>query len=376
MRYNRCMDIFPINVATGKAFCNRVKERKILKQYIRNGRHCVLIAPRRYGKTSLVNQVLLELKMPYAITELTLVASLKDVESIIVNHVGNLLHSILPKTKKAAQSILQLFKWLNPELVLSASGQKLIFRFDYSEKNSLDNIIEILKKLDVAAKKVNKRVIVVMDEFQQLCEINSSVEAAFRHVMQYSQKVSYVYLGSNRHMLLSMFHDKNRPFYNSCEIMRLSRISRQDYVAFIQNAAAERWGKKLTPKVLEEIFNCSEFYSSYVNRICGYFWMGDKPPTIKAIREYWNILVESKAAEFTDNVLKLSKNQKAVLAYMAVMPTSQPTSVDVCYSLKLSESSIRQALNKLLQLDYLYKNGEGIIEVLDPAFRDYIVGLS
>ena len=86
------MDHFPINIAQGKAFCNRTKERHLLKQFIINGRHTVIIAPRRYGKTSLINQVLSELDLPFVIMELTMAVTLKDVEQIVIKNISNLLY--------------------------------------------------------------------------------------------------------------------------------------------------------------------------------------------------------------------------------------------------------------------------------------------
>ena len=51
---------FPQGLATDQMFCNREKERNELKQIIEQHEHVVLVAPRRYGKTSLMMQVLKE----------------------------------------------------------------------------------------------------------------------------------------------------------------------------------------------------------------------------------------------------------------------------------------------------------------------------
>ena len=48
---------FPSGIALGESFINREKEREQLKKNIVANRHMVLMAPRRYGKTSLINQV-------------------------------------------------------------------------------------------------------------------------------------------------------------------------------------------------------------------------------------------------------------------------------------------------------------------------------
>ncbi|HEV2614373.1 MAG TPA: hypothetical protein VGV92_06660 [Gammaproteobacteria bacterium] len=370
------MEIFPVSIATGKAFCNRVVERKQLKESIKQGRHTVVMATRRYGKTSLINQVLLELGLPYAIMELTMAVSIEDMERIIIKYIGDLLDSILPKTTKAKQRILKLFKWLNPEIVLTVSGQKLTFHPERSKLTAVENISEMLKKLDDAAVLAKKRVVVVMDEFQQVSEIqNHPLEAAIRHAMQYSKLVSYVFSGSHRHMLQDMFNSKNRPFYNSCEIMKIERISREDYVYFIQHAAQEKWHKPLSDQVLEVIFNLSEFHPSFVNRICGHFWLLNEFPTVESIKKYWETFIDSRHAEFTEDILALSKNQRKVLRYLACHPTTSPSGQEVCRETGLPEASVRQSVRKLLLMDYVFKNREGVIGVLDPAFRDFIKSL-
>lgn len=370
------MDCFPINIAQGKAFCNRTEERYLLEKLIMNGRHTVIVAPRRYGKSSLINQVLLDLKLPHAMMELTMATTFEDIEKIVVKHVSDLLYVLLPKSSKAKQKMLGLFKWLNPELVLSAKGQKVIFHPDWSQLEGVNSIVEILRSLDQAAVLSKKRVVVVMDEFQQLCEIEGAssksefvIEAAIRNAMQYAKNTSYIFSGSHRNMLLSMFDKKNRPFYNSCEIMTIHRINREEHQSFIQSAATKKWRKKLPEKVVSKILDLTHCHSHYVNRLCGYFWLIDKAPTLISVQSYWDKFVESKHGELTGDFLGLSKNQKKVLAFLAGNPVKQPSSAYVCNTVSLSEASVRQALKVLSAKDYIHKNDAGFYAVLDPAMQ-------
>jgi len=377
------MDYFPINIAQGKAFCNRTHERHLLKQLIHNGRHTIIIAPRRYGKTSLINQTLAELHLPYAIMELTMAVTLKDVENIVIKSVSDLLYSILPKTLKAKQKILGLFKWLNPELTLSAQGQKVVFHPDWNKLGKINSVAEILKKLDEAARLTNKRVVIVMDEFQQLSEIGDNsekgefaIEAAIRNAMQYSQNTSYIFSGSHRQMLLSMFTSKRRPFYNSCETIILERIERAEYYDFIKNLSVERWKKAISKECLNKILDLTELHPHYINRLCGYFWLVGKYPTTETVENYWREFVQSKKREFTEDILRLSKNQRKLLAYLASYPEQRPSSAKVCTALEISEASNRQSLKVLCSKDYVYQSKDGVYQVLDPAMRSFILMLS
>lgn len=370
------MEIFPATIAIGKAFCNRRRERKILKEYILAARPVVLMAPRRYGKTSLINQVLIEIKLPSVIMEFTLATSAAGVEAIIMKHVAKLLYQILPRSSKAKQKILKFFSWLHPEIVLTAGGQKIIFHPERSHVDIPDRLSDLLEQLDKAAKISKKHVVVVMDEFQQLGEMDDhTIEASIRKAMQYSKNVSYVFSGSNRHMLAMMFNNKNRPFYNSCEIMKINRISREDYILFISHAAFEKWNKPLDDETLNEILKLSELHPSYLNKICGYFWIINEYPTINKVQEYWQQLLEANHTSFVSELLSLSNNQRNILTYIAQNPTAHPSHQEVSHSTGISDASIRQAIRVLKAKDYLYRDKQGILRILDPALRDFILSV-
>jgi AAA+ ATPase superfamily predicted ATPase len=53
---------FTIGIARKDNFCNRQREIKDLINYAESGQNVVLYSPRRYGKSSLVFQVLSELE--------------------------------------------------------------------------------------------------------------------------------------------------------------------------------------------------------------------------------------------------------------------------------------------------------------------------
>jgi hypothetical protein len=173
-----------------------------------------------------------------------------------------------------------------------------------------------------------------------------------------------------------MFNDKHRPFYNACEIMQLERISAKDYELFIQRAARQQWQRPLSDKVLNKILNTSERHASYVNRICGHFWLIDEIPNERTVEAYWYDFIAAKHAEFTADILRLSNNQKRLLRYLAHQPVVHPTAQRVSQTLAVPEASIRQSLTKLRQHDYVYKNQQGLFRLLDPAFKDFILSLS
>ncbi len=52
--------------------------------------------------------------------------------------------------------------------------------------------------------------------------------------------------------------------------------------------------------------------------------------------------------------------------------TAHPSHQDVCRDTGISEASIRQAIKKLMLDDFIYRDKDNIIRVLDPALKTFI----
>ena len=55
---------FPLGLAKGQTFLGRASELTLLQRNIKAGRHTLLIAPRKYGKTSLIKEAIKKVKYP------------------------------------------------------------------------------------------------------------------------------------------------------------------------------------------------------------------------------------------------------------------------------------------------------------------------
>src|SRR4051812_17429927 len=107
------IDYFPSKLAKAPRFCNRTQERDLLRSNINLGRHTVLVSPRRYGKSSLVHQVVLDMQIPCAAIDLFLAHDGKAITKRILDGISNVISQILPLSQKAlitAQSFFSHFK--------------------------------------------------------------------------------------------------------------------------------------------------------------------------------------------------------------------------------------------------------------------------
>lgn len=364
--------LFPPGIAEGEAFCNRVSERKQLSSNIERNNHTVIMAPRRYGKSSLLNYVIQDKGLLYSWSDFLSVATQEDVESKILKAAKLLLMKLSPELKKIQRQATDFAKSLTPEVSLGALGQSVTFHLGGEVKTSID---EVLLQLDAYAVRVKKKGVLVFDEFQQISELKESaaIEALIRHAVERSKNITYVFSGSNRHLLQEMFGESSRPLYRLCQPMTIDRIHAHDYEKFINAAGQERWGEKLSQEALEVIFSLTECHPFYVNALCNQLWFQDNLPTQDSIRAAWHHYITAYKGIITSDILNLSLNQKKILQALSNKPEAEPYSANFCARTKVSLSSVRQSLDALIAKDIVYIKEKTGYSLVDPALRYYLV---
>lgn len=362
---------FPEGVALGSSFVNREQERQHLRQRIKSVQHTVLIAPRRYGKTSLVLKVAEELKLPHRALDLFAAYNEEYVRDQITDKVSTLVIELLPRLEKAKEKVFNIFKAMKPEISLGGFGQRLNLHLN---GNPLQDITSLLLKLDETAKTFNKQVVIFLDEFQQISELKNyhSIEASIRHAVERSQNVSYVFSGSNRHMLQQMFGDKGRPLYRLCQTMELGRIHSDHYAPRLLQLSKKQWGKELDAEIIQAIFDLTECHPFYMNAFCQIIWEQKKQPkNIEALEELWSTYIKQQRYNVSLDVMKLSPNQRKVLVALAQKPEHEVQAAEFIAKLKISASSSQQSISVLLKKDFIMHHEIGYT-LIDPAVKYYL----
>lgn len=362
---------FPEGIALGDAFINRKEERRNLIKRIETNQHTVLMAPRRYGKTSLVMKVSQEMKIPHCSVDLLAAYNIEYVRDQIMDKVGRLAFELLPKLNKAKEKLLSIFKKMKPEISLGAFGQRLTLNLS---NGPLQDITELLLRLDETAKHFKKKAVIFIDEFQQISQLKNyhSIEASIRHAVERSSNISYVFSGSNRQLLKQMFGDKGRPLYRLCQTINIGRMTEDDYIDHLQSLARKKWKKILPTAVLMQIFKITELHPFYMNVLCQIIWENDFLPTVDWINEAWLNYVKTQRHVISHDITDLSPNQRKIITALGKRPTKEIQSAKFTAPLKISASSAQQAVEVLLYKDLIYRDKNGFYYILDPAIRYYL----
>jgi AAA+ ATPase superfamily predicted ATPase len=366
---------FPLGIASKTAFCNRTEETHLLVENIKSGKHTLLMATRRYGKSSLALHALKRAGLPFVEIDFYMARSEKIIESYILNGVIDLIGKALGPVDKLIASIKKYVKVLKPKLDIGAPALKLELSVEI-ESDPATNIKEALFLLEELLAEKQQQAVLLMNEFQNVGMIaqGSGVEAAIRHVTQKTQYLTIIFSGSNRKLLKSMFEDDTRPLYKLCWKITLGRIATEHYSKHIQKVARNIWEKELTPAALEAIFVNSERHPFYLNKLCDRLlaYYHNTPPTAAAVNKTWQIILEEDKSDAVKEISLLPIGQKKVLLQIAKGATTNISAQNNLLSMQMSSSSVFTALEGLDEKDIIERLGNRY-KIINPIVKHFVL---
>lgn len=365
---------FPLGKAYGKAFCNRTDETNRLMGNIRNGKHTFLVAPRRYGKSSLCEKVLELTNLPWLKLDFHLAISERDTERIILNGITELIGKSLGSVEKLATLIKKYTKKLKPKL--SIGGKIFSLELELSNDTTpAENIAEGMLMLEKLLRERNKQAVILLDEFQEIGSMKEGkgLEGAIRHAAQEMNNLSLIFSGSNPHLLRVMFEDERRPLYKLCRKLILDRISEEHYKQHLNKAAKTMWGKELRDQVFDKIMLVTERHPYYVNYLCDELWSENKAlPSIMDVDQAWHTVVEEERSDLLKDFSSLSENQKKIMVHLSNYGGENLYSDETATNMDMPVSSISRAVSTLIEKDYIEKTNTGY-RLIVPVFKSCLL---
>lgn len=363
--------IFPLGKAYGEAFCNRTEETKELIGHIESGKHTFLVAPRRYGKSSLCERAFEKIDCAWAKMDFHLAVTDKDAERIIINGVIDLINKSVGSASEKLMLIVKKYaKKLQPKLAMGSEYFKLELTLT-DNSSPAENIAEALMILEKLLKEKNKQAVFLLDEFQEVGNIDNgrSIEGAIRSVAQETQHLAFIFCGSNPHLLKTMFEDERRPLYKLCRKLVLDRISEEHYKIHLNKAFKAIWGPSLESVIFDKIMSVSERHPYYVNYLCDVLCsMCENTPSLLDIDQAWDRVVEEERSDLIKDFSSLSNNQKRLMIYIATHEGSAIYSAETAKITEMPTGSISRILSSLIEKDYLEKVGENY-RLITPVYK-------
>jgi uncharacterized protein len=343
-------------------FCDREEESTYLIRNAQSGVNTVLVSLRRMGKTGLIRHVFHKL-VEYEGYYLFYVDI--DQTDTLGDFVNRLANGILKSSRKNLyEKFFNFLKQLRPVLTFSPiTGMPEVTireKDDQLDKANIEMIFNYLEDLD-------SPVVIALDEFQRILSYpEKRVEAFLRSHIQHLQNVRFIFSGSSRSMLLSMFGDHSRPFYQSAGYLFLERLGREVYADFVQGHFM-RTGRSID---MTDIHSCLDwtddhtFYSQYLfNSIWG---QGMDKIDSGIVLEVQQEILASRDAMYSNYRRLLTEAQYQLLKAIALeKQVKHPNSSEFLQKYRLgSASTVNSAIRTLADKELVYEE-KGMYKLYD-----------
>jgi uncharacterized protein len=364
-------------LALDDAFTDREQETAELKADALNGQDVVLFAPRRYGKSSLIWRVSQEL-----IAEGALVAHVNLMTTPTVTQLAEKLartiHDDIASPMFRAKERLRIFQGLRirPTVTVDPEDGSLSFSFDAGKRTAdlnatLERLLELPGQL---AGERKRQVVLILDEFQEVVDIDANLPRLMRSVFQQQPEVAHFYLGSKRHMMERIFSDENEPFWRSAKEIELDVIEPRPFAEYIERQF-KRTGKQIAPAALDAVLDTTRGHPYATQELCYFLWQ-DTPAGAGAtdvqVREAVVRVLHSEHAHFSLVWEGAPAHQRLLLRALAEEP-GHPISTDYRRRHALpGGSSVQRALGALEKAELIgRRRGEAWIS--EPFLAQWVL---
>ena len=367
------------DLALDEAFTDRAPELAALKADIRNGQNVAIIAPRRYGKSSLVRRATQELLAEdFLVVEVDLMStpSKEKFAAKLAKSIHDDVATVLFKAKER----LRMFSALRvvPVVTINPDDGAPSFSFSTAQSDEdIDATIERLLELPAQlASDQGRRVVVFFDEFQEITGIDPRLPAQMRAVFQQQPHVSHVYSGSRRDMMQRLFNDENEPFYRSAKVVELGEIPVELFKRFVRDQF-ERTDRKVAAEVLDGLLGITKGHP-YATQELAYALWEEVPDGFTAgptdLERALAAVLRSETAHFTLVWDNASRAQRLILQALAAEP-GRPFTASYRQRHQLpGTSGVQRGLEPLLAGELVRKLQGGSYDVMEPFLREWIRG--
>lgn len=351
------------SVVDGPYFTDREDELERIASYIKGENHLILISPRRFGKTSLIRKVVNESKRKYIFLDIQIVLSVEDFASQLLKRI----YRIFPFQKlKGYIKSFRIIPVVNINPV--TLEPEISFKSGLRELTPLEDVLNLLEKLGSDKKKI----LVVLDEFQDIFRIDSILDRFLRSVMQNQRHINYIFMGSSESMIREIFEKKSSSFYRFGTLMTLGKIDRDRFKSFLEEKFSDctDMGKELSEKIL----GITESHPYYTQQLASTVWelIVRSGFSANIVETAANEIVQSHDNDYERLWNNFNRTDMMVLNGMSASDIS-PLSDEFSRLFGTGASStVFSALQRLTQKGILLKQGS-VYSIDDPFFTRWIV---
>jgi uncharacterized protein len=341
--------------------------RELLRNAV-GGHYVRLYAPRKYGKTSLLQRALRdgerEEGLIPVLVDLYRVVSLADVTVRLERaYARNLKGAIRARVD-------QFLQRTGIGLSLGVTGISARIQLDPKADPlpALHALLDLPLRLEQSG---GYRALIAFDEFQDVQKVPNLDGLLRSHIQYHGDVASYVFAGSEPGLMEQLFEDRDRPLYGSAVPMRLGRLTPEDVGAYV----AERFEEsgRGVGDALGPLLQSAAGHPQRAMLLAHRLW-AVVPPGGTATLDDWQTAHEAALAEleaeFDAEWRHLDTSSQKTLRSL-IEGGGSPYRGDVLRRLALTKDMVRKALPRLAASALIERHGDRH-EIVDPLLAEWI----
>ena len=351
-------------------FTDREKDLERLSANFKNGINTIIISPRQWGKTSLV----LKVSNLVNVKELKVVNidifSCRSEEDFYRLFAVEIIKQTSGKWEEWVQNTKQFLASLTPKISFGTDPTNdFSISLDFSNKRINEEDVLNLPQRIASMKKI--KIVVCIDEFQQIAEFNQSIafQKKLRSVWQLQKQVSYCLYGSKKHLMNELFSLQSLPFYRFGDLIMLQKIETTHWVQYIQDRFSLT-NKSISSDLAEQICRTVDNHSSYVQQFAWLVWIKtEKETTVTNFEEALNDLINQNSILYYNYLENLTAMQINFLHAIADGINHEFSKKEVITKYNLNASSNISRIKKSLEQKELIDVYPQKVTFNNPVFQ-------
>jgi hypothetical protein len=361
-------------IAKNENFTDREKETDRLVANFDSLINTIIISPRRWGKSSLVEKaasIACANSKSLRICRIDLF-SVRNEEQFYELLAMAVLKSASAKWQESVDAAKRFLVRIVPKIVLNADiTNEFSLNFDWKELRKDPR--EVLDLAEKVSSEKGFRMVVCIDEFQNIAGFDDPLffQKRLRSHWQEHQNVSYCLYGSKRHMMPDVFTNPSMPFYKFGDLIFLEKIDTPSWIEFISDRFTAT-GKTISKNLAEMIVKLTDNHPYYVQQLSQQVWLRTESECHEAIVEQAHrSLVEQLSLLFATITETLSNSQIRFLKALVAGETAL-SSAEVIEKYHLASSANVTRSRKSLIDKEILDNNAGMVSFQDPIFRYWL----
>lgn len=340
----------------GEFFTDRINEQKKVLMSLNSQNHLILISPRRFGKSSLVAKAVKASGRPCIFLNMQNMLSVEDLASKLLRE----LFHLYPMER--IRHLMSHFRF-----VPTVSTNYVTNSIDVSFQPVMNSMV-LLEDAMALIEKVStkdKKLIVVLDEFQEILNIRKGLDKQLRSIMQEQQGINYILLGSQESMMTEIFERKKSPFYHFGQLMRLDKIPQNDFREYIYTRLPIDDKEKLD-LIVDEILSFTNLHPYYTQQLASQVWeiVYYNKVVDDVVRESINIIVRTHDLDFERLWLNFNRTDRSIMLSLS-------KGINPMQNRKVASSTSFSAIKRLMKSGYIIRIDD--YEIEDPFFKEWIL---